>query len=363
MSVAANDIEMIRSRPGMFIGDVQDGSGLVHLVWEVLANALDEHLSGHCKNISVVIGEDGSVTIHDDGRGIAARPIDGIPLVEKALTSLHNTPTLDGHAPHEHLALFGVGLVAVNALSRRLHVEIHRDGECFRQDYERGVPCSSLIRSVSTEHSGTMITFLPDSDIFPNLWINGGAIAARLRELACLLPSLRLTFVDRRVQEFHEPDGLPAFLRRTRHPNSRVLAALKVNEIVDQIAVEAAIEWRDHYWSSIDSYANIQRTTEGGTHVRGLLTGLARGLRAVPAVKERRLSLNYLRPLLSRGLHAVVCVRLRDPTFESPTRSRLATPAVSKCVSSVVCREFSRKLTEDHELRQHWLSMIEGSHP
>ncbi|MDC0740757.1 ATP-binding protein [Polyangium mundeleinium] len=353
------DIDAIRRRPGMFIGDVRDGSGLLHMVWELLANALDEHVRGICRAVSVEVGEDGSVTVKDDGRGIPVHQVDGVPFVQKALTSLHRTPTFDGHAPHEHVGLHGVGLVAVNALSSWLSLEIFRDARCYRQRYERGIPCGDLEAVGPTSQTGTAITFLPDPTIFSDPWINAGAIAARLRELACLVPSLSFSFVDHRKHHFHETRGIRVFLERTRSPGKRIFGVVAVEEVVNDISVEVAMEWRDHRWTSIDSFANIQRTTDGGTHVRGLLNGLARGLRDVEETRVNKRPLEQLRDIVASGLHAVVCVRLRDPTYESPTTSRLATPEVATVVSTVVRRAFAHGLRHNAELRTHIVGLIE----
>lgn len=360
MNDPENDIDAIRRRPGMFIGDVSDGGGLVQMVWEVLANALDEHLAGFCREISITLHEDGSVSVRDDGRGIPTRDLEGVPFAQKALTSLHRTPTFDGHAPHEHVGGLGVGLVAVNALSSWLELEIHRDGELHRQRYERGAPCCALEAVGSTARTGTTVTFLPDPVIFKEPWLDAGTIVARLRELACLAPTLTLSFADHRELQLHEPRGLRAFLERTRRPAEPATATLAVDEIVGQIHVEAAMEWRDHPWSSIDSYANIERTTDGGTHVRGLLNGLALGLRDVEEARVSKVSPARLRKIVSRGLHAVVCVRLRDPTFDSPTKSRLATPAVTTAVSASVRRAFRLALADGSELRRWCTRLIDA---
>lgn len=333
MNNSNEDIETIRLRPGMYIGDVHDG-GLFQMIWELVANALDEHYHGSCRTVSVEIGEDGSVAVEDDGCGIPMSEVKGLPFAQLALTSIHDTPTLDGHAPHEHLGPHGAGLVAVNALSSWLLLEIFRDGRHFRQRYERGIPCTVAQDVEPTNRTGTRITFLPDPAIFSDPWINAGTVATRLRELACLVPSLTFSFADHRRQRFQEPRGLRSLLERTRYPRESILSVLTVNEVLDGISVEAAMEWRQDRWSSIESYANIQRTTDGGTHVRGLLNGLARGLRSADAQRCGKRTLRELRETVSRGLHAIVCVRLRDPTFGAPTRSKLMTPSVEMAVSS-----------------------------
>lgn len=360
MSDLQSDIDVIRRRPGMYIGDIRDGSGLAHMVWELLANALDEHVSGFCRAISVAINPDGSVTVQDDGRGIPTHDLGGVPFAQKALTSLHRTPTFDGHAPHEHVGLHGVGLVAVNALSSWLELEIRRAGRLYRQRYERGAPSGPLEAVEPTEQTGTTITFHPDPAIFPDPWLDAGTIAARLRELACLMPSLRFAFADRRRQEFHEPRGLRVFLERTRCPAESILATLNIDERVGEISVEAAIEWRDHEGSSIQSYANIHPTTDGGTHVRGLSNGLALGLQDLEKAHAGQLRLDQVRDVVNRGLHAVLCVRLRDPTYDSPTKSKLMNPAVATAVSRVLRAAFVRDLRDNSELRRRWVRLLAG---
>lgn len=360
MSDPQSDIDVIRRRPGMFIGDIYDGSGLAHMVWELLANALDEHVGGFCQAISIVINPDGSVTVRDDGRGISIHDLGGVPFAQQALTSLHRTPTFDGHAPHEHVGLHGVGLVAVNALSSWLELEIRRAGRCYRQRYERGVPTGMLEAVEPTEQTGTTITFHPDPAIFPDPWLNAGTIARRLRELACLMPSLRFTFADERRQEFHESRGLRVFLERTRYPAESILATLTIDERVGEISIEAAIEWRDHQWSSIRSYANIHPTTDGGTHVRGLLNGLALGLQDVEKGRTGPLRLERVRYVVNRGLHAILCVRLRDPTYDSPTKSKLMNPAVTTAVSRVLRGAIVSELRDNSSLRQRWLRLLGG---
>ncbi len=280
---------------------------------------------------------------------------------QRALTSLHQTPTLDGHAPHEHVGLHGIGLVAVNALSSWLEIEIFREGKRYRQRFERGAPCGAPDVVDSKAGKGTTITFLPDTTVFSHPWLNPGTIAARLRELACLVPSLTFSFADRRRHEFHEPRGLRVFLERTRSPRERILGVLAVDELVDDVSVEATMEWRDNQRSSIDSYANIHTTTDGGAHVRGLLSGLALGLRDVEGTRVGKRRMEPLRGIVARGLHAVVCVRLHDPTFDSPTKSRLQTPSVATAVSKVMRRAFGLELRNNAELRERFVRLLDGA--
>lgn len=348
------DVDAIRKRPGMFVGDVSDGSGLGHLVWELVANSLDQHLAGRCHRIDVVLQDDGSAYVEDDGPGIALFDVDGQPFAEVALTRFHATPTLDGHAPHEHVGLHGAGIFVVNAVSSRLTLDVFREGGHYTQQYERGFAVSRLVQADVSTRTGTRISFQPDPAIFSDPWFNAGAISARLRELAWLMPSLTLTFQDRREHVFCEPRGLSVFLERTRMALAPIGNPLFVDQIVGEIRVEAAIEWRQCRWSTVESYANIERTTEGGTHVHGLVEGLAAGLReAVPAWKKR--PKKEVTEAVNRGLHAIVCVRLHDPTYGEPTKSRLVTPEAQSAVSSAVRAAFAAFLRRDALLLEHFI--------
>lgn len=347
------DVEAVRKRPGMYIGDTSDGSGLVHLIWELVANSIDQHLAGRCGRISVVLQHDGSAFVEDDGPGIPLFDVDGQPFAEVALTRLHATPTFDGHAPHEHVGLRGVGIFVINAASSRLTLEVFREGCHYRQHYEKGFaigPIETVDRSTRT---GTRISFQPDPEIFSDPWFNAGVIAARLRELAWLLPGLSLTFQDRREHIFCEPRGLGVFLERTRRALEPIGNALFVDQLVGDIRVEAAIEWLPCRWSSVESYANVERTTEGGTHVNGLLDGLVRALRATVGTWKTRSKKEVL-DAVSRGLHAIVCVRLNDPTYESPTKSRLATPEAQRAVAAAVRGAFTTFLQGNTSLLDHF---------
>ncbi|APR75367.1 DNA gyrase subunit B [Minicystis rosea] len=341
----------------MYMGDVYEGSGLLHMVWELVANALDEHLAGRCHSISVEIHPDGSVTVEDDGRGIPVHPINGVPFAQVALTSFHTTPTLDGHAPHEHLGLRGVGMMPVNALSSWLQLDSYHGGRHYTQRYARGVPTSPLTDVGPTPRTGTRIRFLPDSTIFTSIDINAGTVARRLRELSYLLSPLRLSFADRRELRYHEPRGLRAFLQSTRREavDREVFAAQGRS---GDINVEAAMTWGHHYRTSIESFANIERTTEGGTHVKGLVEGLVDGLRAF--LPDERLGKDNarVRNAVRERLEAVVCVRLQDPNYGAPTKDELVTPRAVDAVRTVVAPAFTAFLQSTPAVAERMLSLL-----
>jgi DNA gyrase subunit B len=201
--------------------------------------------------------------------------------------------------------------------------------------------------------TGTGVSFQPDPAIFSDPWFNAGVIAARLRELAWLLPTLTLTFQDRREHVFCEPRGLAAFLERTRRGLVPIGNSLFVEQLVGEIRVEAAVEWLPCRWSMVESYANIERTTEGGTHVEGLVEGLAEALRDVlPAWKARQKKKSI--EAVNRGLHAIICVRLHDPTYGEPTKSRLTTPEAKRAVSSAVRAAFAAFVRCNASLLEHF---------
>lgn len=348
-----SDVDAIRMRPAMYIGDIADGSGLAHMVWELVANSLDQHVAGRCNRIDVLLEQDGSVVVEDDGPGIPLVDAAGRPFAEIALTRFHATPTFDGHAPHEHVGHHGVGLFPLNALSSRLILDVFTDGFHHTQRFERGLAVSRLEKVGPTTRTGTRISLRPDPAIFSDCWFNAGTISARLRELACLLPALTLTFQDRREHVFHEPRGLIVFLARTRRGLAPVGGTLVVDQLVGEIRVEAAVEWLPSRWSTVESYASIERTTEGGTHAQGLVEGLVGGLRdAVPAWKTR--PKKELAEAVSRGLHAIVCVRLHDPTYGAPTKSRLVTPEAKSAVSSAVRAAFAAFVQRHAALHEHF---------
>ena len=342
-------LEAVRRRPGMYIGDTHDGSGLVHMLWEVVANALDEHLAGHCSRIAVEIAEDGAISVVDDGRGIRLDMIDGMSFAEKALTSFHEAPTLDGHAPHEHIGTRGVGLFAVCALSVRLELEVCRDGRRCSQRYERGLAVSKLCDIGTSDTTGTRLVFFPDPEIFSNTWLSPGPVLSRLKELSYLFPQLTLSFKDQREHRFNEPEGLSAYVQETTsfHDGIAFANAFTCVAATQSIIVEVAATWNCSSGMSLESFANVMRTTDGGTHVDGLLRGLVAGARKALPGACRGLRRKQVERALIRGLNAVVCVRLDDPEYGRPTRDRLSSPHVTAMVEHCVAGRFADFLASE----------------
>lgn len=343
--------EAIRKRPGMYIGDCHDGSGLAHMVWEVVANSIDEHLAGACQRISVEIAEDGAVTVDDDGRGFPLQLPDGRRFAERALTQHHVTPTLDGHVPHAHVGIHGVGLFPICALSARLDVHVFRNGKHSSQSFAKGVATSDVQEHGKTERTGTRLTFLPDPTIFTGRPLQGAMVLERLTELSFLLPGLSIRFADSRVHTLEQPGGLAGHLEATAR-DTPIGSIFQLRELVEDIEIDIAARWGSFSDGDIHSFANTERTTHGGTHVRGLLSGLAEGLkRAAPALASY--SAKQRERALSETLVALVCVRLNDPTYDAPTKTVLTTPRVQGIVKATVTRHFAEFLAREPQLLAH----------
>jgi DNA gyrase subunit B len=347
-----SDAETIRKRAGMYVGDVRNGSAVVFMVEEILANALDEHLAGCCSRISVELAADGAIAVADDGRGIP------LGLAEQALTTFHSTPTLDGHAPHEHVGGHGLGLFPVCALSSRLQLQVERDGRRFSQRFERGVAASAPTDEGPASRTGTRIAFTPDPAIFGQRWQNLIRIAERLREISFLLPSLELSFRDLRQPVFKEPRGLLGYLDRDAADLASEAWVFSALGELNQISVEVAARWSPRQETSIESFANIERTTHGGTHVKGLLDGLVGALRKEAPLPCQGRSRSELERAVSAGLSAVVCVRLRDPSYGEPTKDRLDTPGARAAVKSRVGDAFATFLQAEPKLLEHFVRAL-----
>lgn len=247
----------------MYIGDTDDGTGLHQMVWEVISNCIDEHLAGHCRRVAVVLEQNGSISIDDDGRGI---PVDedetGKRFAERVFTELHVTPTRDGHTPHAHVGLLGVGLAVVSALSGELELEVRRDSTHWRGRFARGVATTPLRRRGSTRRTGTLIRFRPDPEIFTTTDFNYELIRTRLSDLAAVSDGLVFDLRDerRRKARLAAPNGVADLLiaerRRSRPAAAEVLV---IREQVAGTRVDAAIEWAATGGVSVATFGNPTR--------------------------------------------------------------------------------------------------------
>jgi DNA gyrase subunit B len=349
-------LEAVRKRPGMFVGSTGE-RGLHHLVYEVVDNSVDEALAGYCDFVQVVLLPDNSVTVTDNGRGI---PVDmhkkeKRPAAEVVLTVLHAGGKFgDGGGYKVSGGLHGVGVSVVNALSERLDLEVKRDGYVWTQSYERGVPKSGLKRGKATKETGTLITFLPDLEIFDETVFDFETLAQRMRETAFLTKGLRIEFIDERGSgerlEFKYDGGIKdfvAYLNGKREPIHKKIVYFE--QETEDGQVEVAMQWNSSYQESIFSFANNINTTEGGTHLSGFRSALTRTLNDYA---RRKAHLKEKDPALQgedvrEGLTAIVSVKLHDPQFEGQTKSKLGNPQMKGLVESIVNRKLGEFLEEN----------------
>ncbi len=339
-------IDAVRKRPGMYIGDTTP-RGLHHLVYEVVDNSIDEALAGHASKVDVVIHEDGSVEVTDDGRGIPTdiHKTQKKSALEVVMTMLHAGGKFDNKAYRVSGGLHGVGVSVTNALSEWCEAEVRRDGKIFRQKYERGKVASKVEILGSTKERGTTISFLPDNQIFESIQFSYDTLANRLRELAFLNKGIRVSIRDERdkkdirEQVFCYKGGITEFisyLNRAKQPLHREI--FYCDKSKDGIEVEVALQYNDSYSEEVFSFANNINTIEGGTHLSGFRTALTRSCNQYAKSKDL---LKGIEGTLSgqdmmEGLAAVVSVKVPQPQFEGQTKTKLGNGEVEGIVSSVV---------------------------
>jgi DNA gyrase subunit B len=341
-------LEAVRKRPGMYIGST-GAMGLHHLVYEVVDNSVDEALAGFCTKVSVTVHPDNSVTVTDNGRGIpvAMMEKEGLPAVQVVLTVLHSGGKFgEGGGYKVSGGLHGVGVSVVNALSEQLKVEVRRDGHVYTQEYSRGAPLSELVEGeelAPDAETGTIITFLPDAEVFETLDLDFLTLEERLRETAFLTRGLEISIVDERAEghsaTFRYEGGIEDFVsylnenKETVHRKVIFFAGES-----DEGAAEIAMQWNSSYQDSVHSFANNINTREGGSHMSGFRSALTRTLNkyardhGLLKEKEDNLSGEDVR----EGLTAVISVKLRDPQFEGQTKTKLGNPGMAGFVESIV---------------------------
>ena len=353
-------LEAVRKRPAMYIGDVGE-RGLHHLVYEVVDNSIDEALAGYCNQIDVIINENNSITVTDDGRGI---PVDmhekeGKSALEVVLTVLHAGGKFDKDSYKVSGGLHGVGVSCVNALSSDLMATVKRDGKIYRMEFKIGVPQAELKEIGTTDTNGTEITFLPDADIFTTTEYKYDILSTRLRELAFLNKGVTLRLTDRRetneagefkTKEFRSEEGLKEFVQYLDASRDKLTDnIMHIETEVNGVPVEVALQYNTSFRENIHSYVNNINTIEGGTHLSGFRRGLTRTLKKYA---EESGALNKVKFDINgddfrEGLTAIVSVKVQEPQFEGQTKTKLGNSDISLVVDQAVSNMLKYYLEEN----------------
>lgn len=366
-------LEAVRKRPGMYIGSIGT-KGLNHLIYEIVDNSVDEHLAGSCNSIWVTLEADGSCTVKDNGRGIPVEMhVKGVSAERIVLSTLHAGGKFDNQAYKTSGGLHGVGSSVVNALSERMEVKVYKNGQIHHDAYQRGIPVIDLIDGLlptigKTKETGTLINFLPDSEIFEKIRFKADWLKSRLHETAYLNPGLTIFYQNKRSGEeesvsYHEPEGIIAYVKELNQGKTPVHDPIYFKGEIDKVEVEVALQFVDTFEENILGFCNNIFTQEGGTHLAGFKTKFTMMInsyaRDLGILKEK--DTNFTGADTRNGMTALIAVKHPDPIFEGQTKTKLASADATKAVFSVTGDELQRFFDRNLEILKGVIGCAEKS--
>ena len=360
-------LEAVRRRPSMYIGSTSK-DGLHHLVYEVVDNSIDECLAGACTVITVIINKDNSLTVIDNGRGIPVEKLPGYnsSALEIVMTKLHAGGKFEKKAYEVSGGLHGVGVSCVNALSIMLYVKVIRDGKIYEQEYKRGVPKYAVRQAGKAEkgETGTVVTFLPDPEIFSVLEFDYSVIKKRLQELAFLNGGLKIVLEDKRTgkkEDFHYEGGLVEFVEHINKSKQVIHKPIYFKKQVDGTMVEVGMQYTEGYNENIFGFVNTINTVEGGTHVSGFKTALTRAINDYAEKKGFLKNEKIIGDDTREGLTAVISIRIKEPQFEGQTKTKLGNSEVKGYVDSIVSLALTEFLQENPNIANKIATKVTAS--